>query len=71
MFAPVVFYTNGTNGSLQSDGAALPTPMPAGLYVLTMQVTAGNAAGLPAVYDGLGFDPAHPNGWVMYNPTLA
>ncbi len=60
VFAPIVFYTNGTTGSFQSGGATLPAATPPGLYVLTMQVTANTGAGSPAVFDGLGFDPAHP-----------
>jgi hypothetical protein len=63
VFAPVTptFYTNGTTGAFSTGGTALPTPPPAGLYALTMSVTVTGASGSPQVYDGLGFDPAHPN----------
>ncbi len=65
VFAPVTptFYTNGTAGTFTNPtgGAALPNPLPSGLSVLTMSVTANGASGSPQVYDGLGFDPAHPN----------
>jgi len=62
VFAPITptFYTNGTTGTFSSAGGPLPTPPPAGLYVLTMSVTVTGASGSPQVYDGLGFDPAHP-----------
>ncbi len=55
-----MFFTNQTNTSFASATTALPSPLPTGLYVLTMQVSALTAAGAPAVYDGLGFDPNHP-----------
>jgi phage tail sheath protein FI len=63
LFAPVApaFYTNGNSGAFTNNGGALPNPPPAGLYALTMSVTASGASGSPQVYDGLGFDPAHPN----------
>jgi phage tail sheath protein FI len=61
----VTFYTNGTAGTFSSSsgGTALPSTLgaTATLYLLTMQVTAMSAAGSPQVYNGLGFDPAHPN----------
>ena len=57
---PLAFFTNGVSGTFKSDGTSLPAATPPGLYVLTMQVTAATAAGSPAVFDGLGFDPAHP-----------
>jgi uncharacterized protein len=38
----------------------MPATVPPGLVVLTMQVTATTAAGAPAVFDGVGFDPNHP-----------
>jgi hypothetical protein len=44
-----------------SGTTPLPTPIPANLYVLTASVTATGASGSPQVYDGLGFDPAHPS----------
>jgi uncharacterized protein len=60
IFAPIAFFTNGTGKSFQSGTNSLPATAPAGLLVLTMQVSAATAAGDPAVFDGLGFDPAHP-----------
>jgi hypothetical protein len=60
IFAPITLLTNGTSGTFTTGTNTLPTVTPAGLYVLTAQVTASTAAGSPAVYDGLGFDPAHP-----------
>ena len=63
VFAPVAvtFYTNGTGTSFAQGNTPLPSPPPANLYTLTMSVTVTGAAGSPQVYDGLGFDPAHPN----------
>jgi hypothetical protein len=55
-----LFFTNGGTSSFQSGATPLPSPVPPGLYVLTMQVTASTAAETPAVFDGLGFDPNHP-----------
>jgi uncharacterized protein len=68
VFAPIALFTNGVSGPFKSNGASLPAVTPPGLYVLTMQVTAATAAaspgasssGSPAIFDGLGFDPAHP-----------
>jgi uncharacterized protein len=60
VFAPIELYTNGTNSTFQSGTTPLPAITPPGLYVLTMQVTGTTAAGSPAVFDGLGFDPNHP-----------
>jgi uncharacterized protein len=60
VFAPMALFTNGVGGTFKSNGTSLPAVTPPGLYVLTMQVTAATAAGSPAVFDGLGFDPAHP-----------
>jgi uncharacterized protein len=58
----VDFYANGNSGSFaDSGGNSLSTPPPANLYLLTMSVTATGASGSPQVYNGLGFDPAHPN----------
>jgi phage tail sheath protein FI len=57
--APTI-YTNGTTGAFKSGATPLPTPLPAKLYALTMSVTAHTASGANAVYEGLGFDPAHP-----------
>ena len=54
------FYTNGTAGTFKSGDTPLPNPLPAKLYALSMTVTAHTAAGNTAVFDGLGFDPAHP-----------
>jgi uncharacterized protein len=59
VFAPLTFYTNGT-GSVFRNGAAQLPASATGLFVLSMQVAANTAAGTPAVYDGLGFDPTHP-----------
>ena len=60
LFAPIVFFTNGTGNSFQNGPTPLPAATPPGLYVLTMQVAASTAAEAPAAYDGLGFDPNHP-----------
>ncbi len=62
VFAPVTvtFYTNGTAASFMNGTNPLPAPTPANLYVLTMRVTANGASDAPQVFDGLGFDPAHP-----------
>ncbi len=60
VFAPITLFTNGTSSSFTSGTAPLPANTPPGLYVLTMQVTASTASGSAAVFDGLGFDPAHP-----------
>jgi len=60
VFAPVVFFANGVSGVFQNGTTPLPAVIPPGLYALTMQVTADTAAGSPAVFDGLGFDPNHP-----------
>ena len=60
VFSPVMFFTNGTGSSFLSGTTPLPATVPPGLFVLTMQVAATTAAGAPAVYDGLGFDPNHP-----------
>lgn len=61
----ITFYTNGNTGTFTSNpgGSALPTSLPAttALYVLSIQVTATGASGSPQVFDGLGFDPLHPN----------
>jgi hypothetical protein len=63
VFAPIAptFYTNGNTGTFTSSSGPLPSTLPAGLYALTMSVTVNGASGSPQVYDGLGFDPAHPN----------
>lgn len=63
VFAPVTvsLYTNGATGVFSNAQGPLPPSATANLYVLTMQVTANSAAGSPQAYDGLGFDPAHPN----------
>jgi phage tail sheath protein FI len=62
VFAPVTssLYTNGATGTFTSGGSPLPTSL-TGAYLLTATVTAQGASGAPQVYDGLGFDPAHPN----------
>ncbi|HTA44785.1 MAG TPA: phage tail sheath subtilisin-like domain-containing protein [Bryobacteraceae bacterium] len=63
VFAPatVAFYTNGTTSTFSNAQGNLPSSAPPNTYVLTMKVTASGASGSPQVYDGLGFDPAHPN----------
>lgn len=58
--SPTLFFANSTSGGFQSGATPLPSVTPPGLYALTMQVTATTAAGSPAVFDGLGFDPNHP-----------
>ena len=60
VFAPVSLFANGASGPFQSGTTPLASVTPPGLYVLTMQVTANTAAESAAVFDGLGFDPAHP-----------
>lgn len=60
VFPSLALFANGATGQFQSGGNQLPSQTPAGMYVLTAQVTANTASGMPAVYDGLGFDPAHP-----------
>jgi len=57
-------YANGSTGTFMSNAAtpvALPSPLPAKLYVLTVTVTAPGAGGLQMSYTGLGLDPNHPN----------
>jgi phage tail sheath protein FI len=60
VFPALALFANGTTGKFQSKGNSLPAAVPEGLYVLSAQVTANSAAGAAAVYDGLGFDSAHP-----------
>jgi phage tail sheath protein FI len=62
VFAPVTvtFFTNGTSNTFKNGTTPLASPPPKNLYVLTMSVTATGASGSPQVFDGLGFDPAHP-----------
>jgi uncharacterized protein len=65
------FYANGSTGVFMSNAAtpvplvpttgSPPTPLPAKLYVFTLQVTAPSAAGQLMVYSNLGLDPNHPN----------
>lgn len=58
-----VYYTNGNSGAFTATSggnAALPTPLPANLYVITVQVTAPGSAGQAMVYPGLGLDSNHP-----------
>ena len=57
----LTFYTNGTTGTFQNGTIPIATPLPANLYTFTVRVTANGASGSPQVFDGLGFDPAHPN----------
>jgi phage tail sheath protein FI len=62
--ATPTFYTNGASGTFMSNAtpsAALPTALPANLYVLTLQVTAPGASGQQQMYSNLGFDPAGAN----------
>ena len=63
VFAPVsvTFYTNGTGATFMNGSTPITTPLPPNLYALTMRVTATGASGSAQVFDGLGFDPAHPN----------
>ena len=69
IFAPVALFTNGAGTTFQSGTNPLPASSPT-LYVLTMQVSAQTAGGSAAVFDGLGFDPAHPYyiGTVLSDP---
>jgi phage tail sheath protein FI len=60
IFAPVALFANGSASSFASGTTSLPSPLPPGLYVLTMQVSAWTAAQTSAVFDNLGFDPNHP-----------
>jgi phage tail sheath protein FI len=58
------FYVNSPTGSftLSSNVATpLPTPLPANLYLLTMQAATPGANGQQMVYSSLGFDPAGSN----------
>ncbi len=57
--APTIF-TNGITG--QFKNGATPWAAAAGTktYALTMSVSARTASGATAVFEGLGFDPAHP-----------
>jgi uncharacterized protein len=58
------FYANGSTGIFMSNAAtpaALPSTLPAKLYVLTLQVTAPSAAAQQIVFSSLGLDPNHPN----------
>ncbi len=59
VYAPIQYYANGA-GSFSAINGQFPQPVTPVMYVLTIQVTASTAAGNPAVFDGLGFDPAHP-----------
>ena len=54
------FFMNGTGNIFLNGATPLATPVPAGVYVLTLRVSTTNAAGQAAVWDGLGFDPVHP-----------
>jgi phage tail sheath protein FI len=62
--ATPVFYTNGSSGTFMSNAtpsAALPSTLPANLYVFTLQVSAPGASGQQQLYTNLGFDPAGSN----------
>jgi len=63
VFAPstATFFVNGTGGPFMNGANPLPTPLPANLYVLTMQVAATGASDSPQVFDNLGFGSSHPN----------
>ncbi|HUK46134.1 MAG TPA: phage tail sheath subtilisin-like domain-containing protein [Terriglobales bacterium] len=58
------FYGNGAGANFQTFAttpAAIPTPLPKNLYVLTAQVIAPSASGTDMVFSSLGLDPNHPN----------
>jgi Bacteriophage tail sheath protein len=62
---PVAFFTNGTGTTFMNGSTPLASPVPSGVYVLTLRVlstSAASSASAPASvsWDGLGFDPAHP-----------
>ena len=57
------FYTNGSGSTFMSVATtpvALPSPPPANLFLVTLQVTAPGASGQTMVYTGLGLDPKNP-----------
>lgn len=57
----ITFYTNGTTGTFtDGENKSLASPVPDGVFALTMGVTVKGATGQPSVFEGLGFDPAHP-----------
>jgi hypothetical protein len=61
----VSFFTNGIGTTFMNGATALASPVPTGVYVLTLRVlstSAASSASAPATvaWDGLGFDPAHP-----------
>ncbi len=67
----VSFFTNGTGATFLNGATPLATPVPANTFVLTLRVistsaSSSNEALMPAVWEGLGFDPAHP----MYLGTV-
>ena len=58
------FYANGAGGAFMSNATpsvALPSPLPAKLYLLTVNVTAPGAGGQELSYTGLGLDSNNPN----------
>ena len=57
-------YANGSGATFMSNAAtpvALPSPLPAKLYLLTVAVTAPSASGQLMSFTGLGLDPNNPN----------
>ncbi len=68
---PVTFFTNGNGTTFLNGATPIASPIPANVFVLTLRVISTSAASsneavMPAVWDGLGFDPVHP----MYVGTL-
>lgn len=57
----ITYFWNKNSGAFSNVSSALTLPVQGSLYTLTLRVTAIGASGSPLVYDGLGFDPAHPN----------
>jgi phage tail sheath protein FI len=60
--APVLYSNGNTNQFLSNAAtpAALPSPSPSNLYLLTLKVVAMGANGKLMVFDNLGLDPHHP-----------
>jgi phage tail sheath protein FI len=61
----ITYFLNGTGTTFMNGATPLATPVPAGVFVLTLRVTstsAASSASAPAAvaWDGLGFDPNHP-----------
>lgn len=62
--ASPTFYANGSGTTFMSNATppvALPSPLPANLVVLTVNVSAPGAGGQAMSFTGLGLDPNHPN----------